>query len=202
MPTYHHGDLRRALLDATVDIVEERGVNGVNMAEAARRAGVSSGAPYKHFRDKDDLLAALAEYSSALVLAEIAKGTAEASSPEEAFRMTGVVYARWAAAHPELFLISMDPRYLRPEGEGPDYEFWRALSHTLQKGDALVPDNPLMQQLSGRVMIIGLATLFANGIMEMLSLSMPNALHVCSQANMFRLLMVATELRRRLQSTI
>jgi len=77
MPTYHHGDLRRALLDATVDIVEERGVNGVNMAEAARRAGVSSGAPYKHFRDKDDLLAALAEYSSALVLAEIANVESE-----------------------------------------------------------------------------------------------------------------------------
>jgi AcrR family transcriptional regulator len=56
----HHGDLRNALLAAALELVAERGPRGFSVAEAARRAGVSSAAPYKHFADRDALLAALA----------------------------------------------------------------------------------------------------------------------------------------------
>jgi AcrR family transcriptional regulator len=56
----HHGDLRPALLAAALDLVAERGPRGFTVAEAARRAGVSSAAPYKHFADREALLAALA----------------------------------------------------------------------------------------------------------------------------------------------
>src|SRR5215813_10430287 len=58
---YHHGDLRRALLDATLRLVEEHGPQGFTLRAAARAAGVSPGAPYHHFADKDALLAAVAE---------------------------------------------------------------------------------------------------------------------------------------------
>jgi AcrR family transcriptional regulator len=58
---YHHDDLRSALLKATARIVAEKGVEGVTMRELTRRCGVSRTAPYRHFRDKSALLAAVAE---------------------------------------------------------------------------------------------------------------------------------------------
>ena len=57
---YHHGNLPRALIDTTLDLVAERGVHGFSMAEASRRLGVAVAAPYRHFADRDALLAAVA----------------------------------------------------------------------------------------------------------------------------------------------
>ena len=57
---YHHGDLRNALIDAAVDLIAERGVRVFSLAEAGRRVGVSAAAPYRHFADREDLLAAVA----------------------------------------------------------------------------------------------------------------------------------------------
>lgn len=58
---YHHGDLKNALLDATIELVRERGPRGFSVSEAARRAGVSASAPYRHFADRDAMLAAAAQ---------------------------------------------------------------------------------------------------------------------------------------------
>ena len=57
---YHHGDLRKALLDAASALLAEVGVAAISLREVARRAGVSHNAPYRHFADRDALLAALA----------------------------------------------------------------------------------------------------------------------------------------------
>jgi len=59
--SYHHGDLRNALIIAATELIEEQGSIEFSMSEAARRAGVSSGAPYRHFKDKEALLVAVAE---------------------------------------------------------------------------------------------------------------------------------------------
>ncbi|MET0702035.1 MAG: TetR/AcrR family transcriptional regulator, partial [Mycobacterium sp.] len=59
--SYHHGDLKRALTDAALSLVAEKGPKGFTLTEAARRAGVSAAAPYRHFADKADLLATVAE---------------------------------------------------------------------------------------------------------------------------------------------
>jgi AcrR family transcriptional regulator len=58
--TYHHGDLRAALVTAALELVAEKGVAGLSVAEAARRAGVSSAAPYRHFAARSALLSAAA----------------------------------------------------------------------------------------------------------------------------------------------
>lgn len=58
--TYHHGNLRRALIQAATELVHEQGINGFTISEAARRAGVSGAAPYRHFADRDAVLAAAA----------------------------------------------------------------------------------------------------------------------------------------------
>ncbi len=53
---YHHGNLREALIRAALELIAEKGPAGFTFADAARWAGVSSAAPYRHFRDRDDLL--------------------------------------------------------------------------------------------------------------------------------------------------
>src|SRR4051794_6351575 len=58
---YHHGDLRRVLIDAALHLVGESGANAVSVREAARRAGVSPGAPFRHFPSRDALMNAVAE---------------------------------------------------------------------------------------------------------------------------------------------
>jgi len=57
---YHHGNLREALIRAALDLIAEKGPSGFTFAEAARSAGVSPAAPYRHFRDRDDLMADVA----------------------------------------------------------------------------------------------------------------------------------------------
>jgi AcrR family transcriptional regulator len=61
MSTYHHGDLRGALLRAASRLLKKKGISGLSLRETARRAGVSHNAPYRHFPDRQSLLAALAE---------------------------------------------------------------------------------------------------------------------------------------------
>ena len=62
MATYHHGDLRTAVLAAAGELIENEGLDSLSVREAARRAGVSHNAPYRHFPDRDALLAALAAH--------------------------------------------------------------------------------------------------------------------------------------------
>src|SRR6202020_3666570 len=69
---YHHGDLRASLIDTAVELIGERGVRNFSLAEASRRLGVAVSAPYAHFSDRDDLLAAVAVRGYQLLAAELA----------------------------------------------------------------------------------------------------------------------------------
>src|ERR1022692_5263724 len=60
---YHHGDLRAALVGTAIEVIGEGGVRGFSLAEASRRLGVAVSAPYAHFVDRDDLLAAVAVHA-------------------------------------------------------------------------------------------------------------------------------------------
>ncbi|MGB3580721.1 MAG: helix-turn-helix domain-containing protein, partial [Roseiarcus sp.] len=56
---YHHGNLRRALIDAAVSAIAKHGVDALNLRQLAARAGVTPGAPYHHFTHREELLAAV-----------------------------------------------------------------------------------------------------------------------------------------------
>src|SRR6184192_1141136 len=58
---YHHGNLKEALLQAALGLIAEKGAAGFTFADAARMAGVSAAAPYRHFRDRDELLSSIAQ---------------------------------------------------------------------------------------------------------------------------------------------
>ncbi|HMJ13871.1 MAG TPA: TetR/AcrR family transcriptional regulator [Polyangiaceae bacterium] len=103
---YHHGDLRRALLDATLRLVEEHGLQGFTLRAAARAAGVTPGASYHHFADKEALLAALAEEGFALFRGAIEAAIREpAASARERSRNVGVGYVLFAVEHPTRFRV-------------------------------------------------------------------------------------------------
>src|SRR6201992_1038607 len=72
---YHHGNLRSALIKAALLLVEEHGVKGLALSDAARLAGVSVAAPYRHFKDKDALLAEIAAEGFALFRDALAQAT-------------------------------------------------------------------------------------------------------------------------------
>ena len=106
---YHHGDLRSALVDAAIDVIAERGVRDFSMAEASRRLGVTTAAPYRHFADRDELLAAVATraltvFAAMLSAAADQAGHADAvdTSAERLAAMAGA-YVRFAADQRPLF---------------------------------------------------------------------------------------------------
>ncbi|OMI34759.1 TetR/AcrR family transcriptional regulator [Streptomyces sparsogenes] len=96
---YHHGDLAAALVRATLEIVDEVGVRGFSVAEAARRTRVSPGAPYRHFADRDALLAAAALEVSRRLRAIHLEAMTTASSPHERLAAVAGSYVRAAAVH-------------------------------------------------------------------------------------------------------
>jgi len=101
---YQHGDLRRALVQAGLKMLEEGGVDGLSLRGAAELAGVSHAAPYRHFRDKDQLVAAVAEEGFRLLTghmrAEIARRGGDVLSRLDA---AAEGYVAFAVAHPSTF---------------------------------------------------------------------------------------------------
>jgi AcrR family transcriptional regulator len=96
MSTYHHGDLRRTVLLTAGKILEKEGLEALSLREVARRAGVSHNAPYRHFPDRDSLLAALAREGFERL------GDALESRPR---REMGEAYVEFALAHPQRFRL-------------------------------------------------------------------------------------------------
>ena len=117
---YHHGDLRRVLVDAALQLAERGGAAAVSVREAARRAGVSPGAPIRHFESRDALMTAVAEEAQRRFRAEIETALSEvpADQPLRRFRNFGLAYLRWAIRNPAYFEIISSGRYFDHDGAG------------------------------------------------------------------------------------
>jgi AcrR family transcriptional regulator len=112
MSTYHHGNLRPALVEAAVGLAQARGPEGVVLREVARQTGVSHNAAYRHFADREELLAEVAEVAMGQLAAAM---TTELAGVEEAqplaravarLRATGRAYVHFALAQPGLFAVA------------------------------------------------------------------------------------------------
>src|SRR6202050_2741658 len=91
-PVYHHGDLRRALIEAGLALVTEEQDWTFSLREVARRAGVSHNAPYNHFADKRDLLAAVAVVGFAALEQRFRAATSGTANARTAFVKSALVY--------------------------------------------------------------------------------------------------------------
>ncbi|MEM9637575.1 MAG: TetR/AcrR family transcriptional regulator [Pseudomonadota bacterium] len=104
--TYHHGDLREQLLAVVRDLVETHGPEGFSVAEAARRAGVSTAAPYKHFKDRTDLLNALVSDAMDRLATKMAEQRDRyPTGTYEAVAGIGQAYIDFAKAEPGIFRL-------------------------------------------------------------------------------------------------
>jgi AcrR family transcriptional regulator len=105
---YHHGDLPAALIAAARELLAQDGTEALSLRAVARRVGVSAMAPYRHFPDKEALLAAVAadgfrDFAAALKAADLSV------PPDQALLEQGVAYVRFACAQPALFRLMFGP---------------------------------------------------------------------------------------------
>jgi AcrR family transcriptional regulator len=100
---YHHGDLKAALVDAAIGLIGERGVREFSLAEASRRLGVTVAAPYRHFADRDDLLAAVGVRAVEVFAAALAAEGQDTDPPAGRLAALSRAYVRFAGEQRPLF---------------------------------------------------------------------------------------------------
>ncbi|MCA3447385.1 MAG: TetR/AcrR family transcriptional regulator [Rhodobacter sp.] len=146
---YHHGDLRAQMIAAVRDLVETHGPDGFSVAEAARRAGVSSAAPYKHFRDRAEILRGVVGEAMDRLRAAMEAGAATyPAGSVEAVAAVGLAYVSFARTEPGVFRLAFglteghenDPD-LRAKGEDAFGVVVRCAAACL----GLPPDDPHVQ---------------------------------------------------------
>ncbi|GHC79145.1 TetR/AcrR family transcriptional regulator [Limoniibacter endophyticus] len=191
---YHHGNLVEALVAATIEIIEERGVEHVSVREAAKRAGVSPGAPFRHFRSKTALMTAVAEQAMTRLTEAVALAhtNADSSDPLAIFETIGHGYLRWAIANPTHFeiissrtLIDFNSsEILRNQNEAIRRQMIDLLTDARERGQ-IVGDLDFDDLVLGaRALVYGLARMAIDGhfpewnVTEPSSEAMHQALHL------------------------
>ena len=168
---YHHGNLREALVEAALDLIAEKGPAGFTFAEAARHAGVSPAAPYRHFRDRDALMADVARRGFERFEQRLAAAWDDGRpNPAAAFHRLGKAYLAFARGEPAYFsamfesgLSLAEHRELSEAGERA-FQVLRGACETLVAGMP-APKRPpsLMMALHIWALSHGIASLFARG---------------------------------------
>ena len=169
--SYHHGNLREALIRAALELIAAKGPAGFTFAEAARSAGVSPAAPYRHFRDRDALMADVAARGFELFEAALSRAWKDGKpDPMTAFEQVGRAYLAFARAEPAYYSamfeaglpMDLDPA-LREAGDRA-FAVLRKASETLC---GLLPPGSrppaLMMALHVWALSHGIASLFGRG---------------------------------------
>jgi AcrR family transcriptional regulator len=116
---YHHGSLRRALLDEALATIRTEGVNGLTLREIGARLGVSRTALYRHFADKRALLTAVATEGFRSLRQQLVTAWEEGGGGRAAFQAMGVAYIRFAVANPSHYRV-MFGSFVDPENREPE----------------------------------------------------------------------------------
>lgn len=117
---YHHGDLRRALIEAALVLISETGAEALNLREAARRIGVSHNAYTRHFADRDALLAAISLDGHVELRQWMADAAGRVTGALDKLKAAGRAYILYALAHPAHYTAMYDHAY--PLGKHPDLD--------------------------------------------------------------------------------
>lgn len=167
---YHHGDLKRALVDATLALVAERGPKGFTLTEAARRAGVSTAAAYRHFADKEALLASAAAEGFDHFRVELQRvAESEGGRSLAGLERLAVTYVQLAADDPARYQVmfgagldkAAHPALL--EAGQASFHAWAGAVAAVQQAGALPAEDPLAFAFSGWALVHGIASLLSSG---------------------------------------
>lgn len=185
---YHHGDLRRALTSAGIDLIAEQGVGALTLRAVARRAGVSHNAPYNHFVDKAALLAAIVESGFAQLEAALDSAYQRTEGALlDRVCATGAAYVRFAISQPALFRLMFRPE-LREQSksdrkaqessplQNPKGAVGVLIAglHCSQEAGEVVDGDEAVLALASWSLVHGLAELLLNGKLDELA-STPDA---------------------------
>ncbi|MET7394283.1 TetR/AcrR family transcriptional regulator [Dactylosporangium sp. NPDC005572] len=162
---YHHGDLRAALIDAAVELIAERGIRGFSVAEASRRLGVSSAAPYSHFAGRDDLLADVAIRAAGVLAAALAAHTPADLSPADRLCAAASAYVTFASGNRALFEALFGSGLDKQRHAGLEAASQPVTDIFMAPALALCPDEATARDLAFTVAIVahGHATLLLDG---------------------------------------
>jgi AcrR family transcriptional regulator len=166
---YHHGDLRRALLQAAVRTIRAHGVSGLTLRGVGGALGVSRTALYRHFRDKSALLAAVGAEGFRLLHEELSSAWERAGRGREGLEAMGAAYVRFAVWHPSHYrvmfgadLIDVEHDELKQEGAGAFAVLVQAIVMLQQEGLAR-RDDPQQMALFIWAAVHGVAMLAIDG---------------------------------------
>ena len=168
---YHHGNLREALVQAALDLIGKKGPAGFTFAEAARSAGVSGAAPYRHFRDRDELMVDVARRGFERLEAALARAWDEGRpNPQRALENLGRAYLDFAGTEPAYYTAMFESQL--PPDEDPELRRAddRAFAVLGRACEALAAEAPKesrppagMMSLHIWALVHGIAVLFARG---------------------------------------
>jgi AcrR family transcriptional regulator len=172
--SYHHGNLKEVLLEAARKLIEQYGPSGFSLTEAARLAGVSPAAPYRHFRDRDALLAEVARHGFERFAARLDMAWNNGvPTPLSAFDNLGKAYLAFAREEPASYAVMFEAGLTAEAGAMSSQAGERAFGVLQQAATALLralPENerPPVRLMSLHIWAIshGVATLFAQGAPE------------------------------------
>lgn len=157
---YHHGDLRRALVEAAAELAASGGADGVVLREAARRVGVSPSAAYRHFPSRDGLLAAVGAAARERLARRML--AARTDDPRTHFLATGRAYITFALDEPGLFEVAFRPWPAGPpvdEDPSPYHVLTAALDALDRDGVLTVPragaEEPAWAAVHGAAVLLG-----------------------------------------------
>lgn len=168
---YHHGNLRDALVEAALGLIQEKGSTGFSFAEAARAAGVSPAAPYRHFRDRDALVAEVARRGFTRFADALAAAWSEGKpDPRAAFDRVGRAYLEFARSEPAQFSAMFESGLSLPDYPEVRAEGDRAFGVLREACESLIATLPAGQRPPAMMMALhiwsvahGIAALFARG---------------------------------------
>lgn len=170
---YHHGNLREVLLEAALALIAEIGPQAFTLREVARRAGVSHNAPYRHFRDKDELLAAVAAQGFERLTQAMKEAASRGVTALDRWKLSGHGYIAFALRWPQHFCVMFDAVFDAAEypecAAAGQSAFGTLLSFITeaQAQGALAAGDPLPPALTSWSMVHGLAKLAINDRLPM-----------------------------------
>lgn len=182
--SYHHGNLRQALVEATVGLIEEKGPQAFTLAEAARQAGVSAAAPYRHFSGRDDLLEEVARQGFEEFSDRLEKAFNEGRpSPLSAFMRMGQAYLSFAATRRGYYIAMFESGISIAGNAGLSQASDRARGMLVRSADALFHKLPAERRPPAS-MVADHIWAMSHGVVELFSRGKPGSRSPISPGDM------------------
>ena len=165
---YHHGDLRHALIEAGIELINEQGVRYFSLRKVATRCGVSHAAPYAHFKDIDEMLAAMSEHVAAKFTNKLNESIYAHEDSLEIISTLGKAYITFFAENPNYFQflfyhagvsINLDDEY---SSDYPPFALFREIAYRTFRKIGLPPEMHKHMLIARWALVHGIAALIAN----------------------------------------